>query len=211
MTPRGDAGDDRPRLDIDIAAASEAPPHTVSDPVPRASGAFGRAVDRLGIVFAGCFVLAMLIIVYEIVARYAFGAPTVWAHETTSFLCAVSFIFGGLYALSRDRHIRVVLIYDAVPPGARRILNVVLSVIGLVTMLFFAVASWQNTANAIFSRDGAFRLETSGSAWNPAYPGLTKLFLFAVIVAMAVQFVVLIVNYARGRGDAARRDPGSGD
>lgn len=182
-------------------AASEAPPHVAETPVPPESGAVGRVVDALGIVFALCFLASAAIILYEIVARYAFGAPTSWAHETTSFLCATAFIFGGLYALSRDRHIRVVLLYDAVPRQARRWLNVALSAIGLITMLFFAVASWSNVRSAVFTPQGEFRLETSGSAWNPIYPGLVKSFLFVVIVAMAVQFAVLIVNHARGRGD----------
>ena len=183
-------------------AASEAPPHVAAMPVPRASGRLGRAVDALGIVFAACFLASAAVILYEIVARYAFDAPTVWAHETTSFLCGIGFIFGGLYALSRDRHIRVVLIYDAVSPAARRWLDVALSVVGLVTMLFFAVASFSNVQSAVFTPQGEFRLETSGSAWNPPYPGLVKTFLLVVIVAMAVQFLVLILNHARGRTDA---------
>ncbi len=187
-------------LQTDIAAASETPPHVMIEPVPRESGAFGRAVDALGVVFAFCFLVSTAIILWEIVARYVFNSPTSWVHETTTFLCGISFIFGGLYALSRDRHIRVVLIYDAVGPRAKRALNVVLSVVGLMTMIFFAIAAWQMMINATFTPQGDFRLETSGSAWNPAYPGLVKTFLFVVIVAMAVQFVVLIVNYARGRG-----------
>ena len=195
MSPRAEepAGED---------AASEAPPHVAETPVPPESGAVGRVVDALGIVFALCFLGSAAIILYEIVARYAFDAPTSWAHETTSFLCAIAFIFGGLYALSRDRHIRVVLLYDAVPRATRRRLNVVLSAIGLITMLFFAVASWSNVRSAVFTPQGEFRLETSGSAWNPVYPGLVKSFLFVVIVAMAVQFAVHIVNHARGRGDS---------
>ena len=184
-----------------LDAASEAPPDVAATPVPRVSGRLGRVVDAMGVAFAGCFLVSAGIILYEIVARYAFGAPTVWAHETTSFLCAIGFIFGGLYALSRDRHIRVVLLYDAVSSTARRWLDVALSAIGLVTMLFFAVASFSNVRSAVFTPQGEFRLETSGSAWNPPYPGIVKTFLFVVIVAMAVQFLVLIVNHARGRGD----------
>ena len=191
------------RLQTDIDATSDMPPHVALQATPAASGRFGRVVDALGIVFALCFLVSTAIILLEIVLRYGFDAPTIWVHETTTFLCGISFVFGGLYALARDRHIRVVLLYDAVKGRARRALDVAISVIGLVTMLFFAYAAWQNVSRAIFTPGGDFRLETSGSAWNPPYPGLVKLFLFAVICAMAVQFVVLIVNYARGRGERA--------
>ena len=44
------------------------------------------------------------------------------------------------------------------------------------------------------------RLETSGSAWNPPTPGLTKLFLFAVLLLLALQFAVLALNYLRKPG-----------
>lgn len=51
---------------------------------------------------------------------------------------------------------------------------------------------------AAWTPAGEFRLETSGSAWNPVYPGLLKVFLLVVLVALALQFVVLAINYARG-------------
>ena len=188
------------KVHTDIGAASETPPHVLNEPVPAASGRIGKLIDKVSVVFAFGFLLSTAIILYEIVARYVFDAPTIWVHETTTFLCGICFIFGGLYAQARDRHIRVVLIYDAVPPGARRVLDVVISVVGFVTMLFFAYAAWTTASKAIFTPQGVFRLETTGSAWNPVYPGLVKLFLFLVICLMAVQFVVLAVNYARGRG-----------
>ncbi len=51
--------------------------------------------------------------------RYFFNSPTIWAHETTTFLCGIAFVYGGLYCAARDSHIRVVLIYDHRPPAAR--------------------------------------------------------------------------------------------
>ena len=44
---------------------------------------------------------------------------------------------------------------------------------------------------------GSFRLETSGSAWNPPYPGLLKIFLFVILILLAVQFAIFTVNYLR--------------
>lgn len=190
-------------LATDLRAADEELPHTALGGVPAASGRFGRAVDALGIVFALLFVVVTAIIVFEIVMRYAFRTPTTWVHETTSFLTALGFIFGGLYALAKDKHIRVVLLYDRVRGGARRALDVAISVIGLVTVGFFAYAAWTTAQKAWFAPGGAFRLETTGSLFNAPYPALVKGFLLVVVLAMAVQFIVLIVNYARGRGSQA--------
>ena len=174
---------------------------------PAISGRFGRAVDALGRVVATFFLISTGIVLYEIVSRYAFDAPTRWAHETTTFLCAVGFLYGGLHALAHDRHIRVVLIYEAVSEPVRRWFDVVISTIGLISVLFFAYAAWATVERSWFAAgSGALKLETSGSAFNAPYPALVKGLLFLVVVAMAVQFVIHIVNTLRAARHARRGD-----
>ena len=164
--------------------------------VPPESGRLGRVVDRLGRVFALGFVVSMAILIYEIAMRYLFHAPTIWAHETTIFICAVNFAFGGLYCASKDRHIRVVLIYDFVPKRVRRVLDVAISLTCALSAGFFAYATVVMVQRAFFRPDGSFRLEGTGSAWNPPTPALIKAFLLAVLVVMCVQFVILAWNHA---------------
>jgi len=173
--------------------------HRPVAPVPPESGALGRGVGRLGPVFAVGFVVSMAILIMEIVLRYGFNAPTLWAHETTIFLCAINFVFGGLYCAAKDRHIRVVLIYDAVGPRARRALDVAISLVSAVASGFFAYAGWLMVGRATMRPDGSFRLEGTGSAWNPPTPALTKVFLFVVLVVLCIQFLILAVNHARRR------------
>ena len=167
-------------------------------PVPEA-GALGRWVDRGGIIFAIGIVAAAAILMQEVVLRYVFNNPTSWAHETTVFLCGVAFIYGGLYTAARDSHIRVVLIYDVLGPRWRRIFDVIISIVCGLASGFFAWASWLMVERAAFRPDGSFRLESSGSAWDPVYPGLIKVFLMLVLGVLTVQFAVLAWNYARGR------------
>lgn len=166
--------------------------------IPQA-GLLGRLIDRTGLVFAIGIVVSMAILINEVVLRYVFNSPTIWAHETTIFLCGIAFVYGGLYCAARDRHIRVVLVYDAVPAGVRRVLDIIISVICAAASAMFAWAAWIMVQRAAFRPDGSFRLERSGSAWDPVYPGLLKIFLLVVMAVMAVQFVILAINYARGR------------
>ncbi|WP_208983508.1 TRAP transporter small permease subunit [Pannonibacter carbonis] len=166
--------------------------------IPQA-GRLGRLIDKGAIVFAAGIVLAMLILINEVFLRYVLNAPTIWAHETTIFLCGIAFLYGGLLCTARDRHIRVVLIYDFVPKGLRRYLDVVISLICAAASLMFAWAAWLMVARAAFRPDGTIRLERSGSAWDPAFPGLLKIFLLVIMSVMALQFAILAVNYLRGR------------
>jgi len=167
--------------------------------IPEA-GILGRIIDKGGLIFAAGIFLSMLILIQEVFLRYVLNAPTIWAHETTIFLCAVAFIYGGLYAVARNAHIRVVILYDILPPTLLRVFNVVISLIGAISAAFFAWATWLMVERAIFAPDGSFRMETSGSAWNPPTPAMLKLFMLAVMVVMTIQFLVLAFNYARGAG-----------
>ena len=125
------------------------------------------------------------------------NSPTIWAHETTVFLCGLAFTFGGLYCTSRNSHIRVVLIYDVLPTGARRIFDIVISVISAVASGFFAYAAWHMVTRAVWAPSGDIRLETTGSAWSPPTPALIKIFIFVIMILLVVQFLILAVNYAR--------------
>ncbi len=174
------------------------PPRDEGAPIPEA-GMLGRVIDRLGIVFAIGIIAAMLILIQEVVLRYFFNSPTIWAHETTVFLAGVAFIFGGLYCTARDSHIRVVLIYDQLGPRLRRVFDIVISIVCALAAAMFTWAGWIMVSRAAFTPAGDFRLERSGSAWDPVYPGVIKVFLMVVLGVMTVQFVILAINYARGR------------
>ncbi|MCT7373773.1 TRAP transporter small permease subunit [Chelativorans salis] len=166
--------------------------------VPEA-GMLGRWIDRGGIIFATGFLVSMAILIFEIFMRYVLTAPTLWAHETTIFLCAIAFVYGGLYTASHDRHIRVVLIYDAVGPRARKVLNLLISLVCFCSAAFFAYASWVMVQRAVWAPGGEIRFERTGSAWNPPTPALLKLFLLATLIVMCIQFLILFYNYARRR------------
>lgn len=178
--------------------APEAPVDEAPGAIPEA-GLLGRWIDRGGLLFAIGIGASALILIQEVVLRYVFNSPTIWAHETTVFLCGAAFIYGGLYCASHDRHIRVVLIYDALPAGVRRGLDVAISIICALAAAMFCWAAWTMVSRAAFAPDGAVRLERSGSAWDPVYPALVKIFLMLVMGVMAIQFLILAWNYAAGR------------
>ena len=94
-----------------------------------------RVIDRFGSVVSSLFAMGVVISFYEIVMRYAFDSPTVWVHESTIGLVAFSYLFGGMYCLATDKHIRIGLIYFNTTGRTRQVLDVFNS---LMT-IFFAV------------------------------------------------------------------------
>ena len=90
---------------------------------------FCDAIDRLNFWVGRFWALAIFVVtfavLYEVVARTAFGQPTLWSNETTVYLSAVAYLIGGGYALLYRRHVRIDLIYDRLSPRTRARLDVV--------------------------------------------------------------------------------------
>jgi TRAP-type C4-dicarboxylate transport system permease small subunit len=144
------------------------------------------------------FSLLLLVIVvitlYEVVARYIFGRPTVWANELSLFLSAIVFLVSGVYAMQRDEHLRISVIHDIVPRPVRRVFDAIAL---LCTLVFCGGLAW-------FGFPTAWRAlvtwERFGTAWNPPIPAVIKPLIVVVAAAMAL---VAIVNFVRN----GRRHP----
>lgn len=176
---------------------------TVRDETVVTQDPLSAALAPLGRIVSIGFLLVTFFTFFEVTMRYAFNAPTSWVHETTIAMTAVCFAFGGAYCLAIDKHIRVVLIYDAIPPAARRWLDIVLCLIGFLACALMSWAAWSLAHRAFYTPAGAFRLETSGSAWNPPTPAIVKAVLFLMLCIMTVQFALQAITHFR-------RDPHDG-
>ncbi|MCL4765600.1 MAG: TRAP transporter small permease subunit [Hyphomicrobiaceae bacterium] len=72
-------------------------------------------IDRLS-VWVGRIASWMVIpiifaMIYEVVARYAFTAPTIWAFDISRMFYGAMFVLGAAYGLSRGVHIRSDFLY----------------------------------------------------------------------------------------------------
>jgi TRAP-type mannitol/chloroaromatic compound transport system permease small subunit len=69
-----------------------------------------RLIDRFaelsGVAIAWLMVPLIGAVVYEVVARYVFAAPTLWAFDITYMLYGAMFMLGAAYALRVGAHIR---------------------------------------------------------------------------------------------------------
>jgi TRAP-type mannitol/chloroaromatic compound transport system permease small subunit len=126
---------------------------------------FCDAVDRLNEwagLFCGFSIIAVtLAVLYEVVARTVFGAPTNWGNETTIYLSAMAYLLAGGYALLHRRHVRIDVIYEALSPRTRARLDAftfVFFVAYMLTLIWFGGSDAWNS----FSIG-----ETTSTPWNP--------------------------------------------
>ena len=166
-------------------------------PVP-----FIRAVEWFTRLFGiiGAFIISALIVamVYEVVSRYFFSAPTKWAFEMAYMLMGTSFMFGLAYCMQMGRHIRVDFVYDHVSLKARQIIDLAGYLFLVPMLLWLTWGLWEYFTEA-------YRVdETSGeSAWNPIiWP-----FKFSLVIGIVLLFMQTVVQIVRAIMILAGRRP----
>jgi TRAP-type mannitol/chloroaromatic compound transport system permease small subunit len=104
-------------------------------------------IDRLstlvGQVFAWCIVALTAVVTYEVVARYAFRAPTTWGYDVSYMLYGTLFMMAGAYALSRNGHVRGDFLYRMMTPRWQARLDALLYVLFFFPAIFaFMIYGW---------------------------------------------------------------------
>ena len=75
------------------------------------------------------------IVVYEVVARYLFDAPTIWAYDLSLFLFGYIAALGGAYAQQKRAHINVDILYLSVSPKVKNIFNLISFSLGIFFLI----------------------------------------------------------------------------
>lgn len=125
-----------------------------------------------------------LIIVMEVILRYGFGRPTIWAWDTNVMLLAGLIMLGGGYALLHDSHVAVDILVQRLSARKRAILD-------LITFFFFFVAVGGLLVEAtVVAWSSVQTREMHYSFWAPPiYP-------LRVVMAIGV-FLLLIEGIAK--------------
>jgi len=83
-----------------------------SDGLIRTIRGIDRFTDVTGTWIAWLNLPLVLAVSYEVIARYAFNAPTVWSYDVSYMLYGTIFMLGAAYALHKGAHIRTDFFYE---------------------------------------------------------------------------------------------------
>ncbi|MDT8342800.1 MAG: TRAP transporter small permease [Thermohalobaculum sp.] len=139
---------------------------------------FSLVMSRLAMIGVAAIVIVMF---YEVVARYVFSKPTLWANELSLWMAGFVLLFAGQYAMQQRSHIRIYIIYDVMPRGMQKLADC-LSV--AMIWAFAAALVWGGFNEA---RDKLLRMETFGTAWDPPLPATMKPAILIVVCLVALQ------------------------
>lgn len=118
----------------------------------------------------------IIVIMVEVVGRYLFNHPFIWAHEAMTFLSALVYTMGGGYVLIRRGHISVDILIKRFSARGQAIINIVASV------FFFIYIYYLTTTTFKFASTSLRILEKSGTPWNPPVYPLKIMLLVAVVI-----------------------------
>lgn len=169
-----------------------------------------RAIDRLNIAIGQgvsfLIWIGIAVLCFEVVARYVFDAPTIWAHGYTQRIFGSYFILIGAYTLVQRDHVRVDILLT--PEPSRR--NAALDLINYAFLILWGavltIEGWR------FFLDAWKWAEVDDSALRHAmWPPKLALFIGSLLITLqgvneAVKSILYLISPKDAEQEAARHD-----
>lgn len=146
---------------------------------------FNWALSRVSMWLVGVIIAIMA---FEVIMRYAFERPTIWANEMSLWLAGMVYLFAGLYAMQQRSHIRIYILYDLAPHWLRKTFDVIST---LCLVLFAAAVIWGGYGEAMAK---LMRWETFGTAFDPPIPATMKPLVLITMLIMSLQAISNLIH-----------------
>jgi len=165
----------------------------------RAERAINKFSDLLGKIAALLFILLLFNVFFDVVMRYLFNDVSIGMQELEWHLYATIFLLGVPYALFKEGHVRVDIIYAELTPKRRALIDL----IGTLTLLLpftILVAKY----GIDFTYESFTLGEQSGDPGGLPYRWLIKGVIPFAFICMAISGVGLVlksINTLRGVED----------
>lgn len=143
-----------------------------------------RAIDMLN-EFVGRFVAVSLLlliglVVWEVMLRYVFLAPTTWGNELITYIFAGYILLGGGYTLLHRDHVSMDIVYAQLSPRRKAIVDVLTA--GFV--IIYCVVLLRETA--VMTYDALATGQRASSDWSPP--------LFPVYVVFPIGAALILLQ-----------------
>jgi len=163
--------------------------------------------NRVGSILSYFLFAFFALLFIEVILRYFFNSPTVWANELAQMLFGTYAILGGGYILFIGGHVNVDIIYSRFSVKTRAGIDIVTS------LLFFLFCGMLLIYGGSLAWDSLSRFEHSQSAWNPPlYPAKLMIPLAAaLIILQGITKLIRDFLILLGNDDSAIPEPEKGD
>ncbi len=122
-----------------------------------------------------------LIVLYEVIMRYAFNAPTVWGFEATAFAYGLHFMLGLSYTENQAGHVKVDILTTRLSEKTQAVLGVI-----TYLLIFLPVYTLMTVGAFKYAYTSTVGRELNSTSWAPA--------IWPYKILMAVSFLFLVVQ-----------------
>jgi len=120
------------------------------------------------------------VVIYEVIMRYGFNAPTTWGFEATAFLYGMHYMFGISYTDVKKGHVQVDIFSSLAPKKVQAVLRALTTLV-----LFLPVMICMTVSASKFAISSVEGLERNSTSWAPIiYP-------FKIIMALCFAMLLL--------------------
>jgi len=158
--------------------------------------------------FLSYFLFAFFVLLFiEVILRYFFNSPTVWANELAQMLFGTYAILGGGYILLTGGHVNVDILYSRYSVKTRAAIDI------FTSLLFFLFCGMLLIYGGSLAWESLARFEHSQSAWNPPlYPAKLMIPLAAaLLILQGITKLIRDILILLGREDSDRPEPEKGE
>ena len=152
-----------------------------------------RKIDRFALFFGRMTMMLIIsmtcVMLYEVFLRYAIEAPTLWANELTLWIGGFVFLCSGFYGMQQRSHIRIFLLYDAVPRWMQRTFDIIWVSLFALFAFFLIYGSYKQVFVTKF-----YNWEMWGTAFDPPIPATVQPAVLIVIVLVAIQAIINLIS-----------------
>lgn len=120
------------------------------------------------------------VVIYEVIMRYGFNAPTTWGFEATAFLYGMHYMFGISFTDVKDGHVKVDIFSSLAPRKIQAALGALTTIVFLLPVMIFMTYS-----SFTFAWTSIQGLEKNPTSWAPV------IFPFKVVMAVCFLFLLL--------------------
>ena len=140
-----------------------------------------RFTDATGTWVAWLNIPLVAAVAYEVIARYAFNAPTIWSFDVTYMLYAAIFMLGAAYALHKGAHIRTDFFFESWSIKTKGTIDSVAYIVFFFpSLIVFLFIGWNEGWYALQIRE-----TSEQTPWRPI------LWPFKMIVPLAVLLLLV--------------------
>lgn len=159
----------------------------------RAKTAWGLFEDITASTF---FSAGIALIFYGVMMRYVFNEPKAWVEEVSAYCIVWGAMLGFSIALRDNHHIQVDMLYDKMPDGIKKLMNVFSNLCGVIFCIVYTYYGFILVIRR--STSGMVSLDVGIPMW------IVYLILPISGIMFLARFIERLVYVIQGKGDESR-------